>query len=59
MLAWRLSYGAIPYSPMHIYGYTPCPISGHVHHTLWIQQISEDIRRPWPSKTSNHGVDHL
>ena len=30
--------------PTVIYDYTPCPISSHVHHTLWIYQISEDMR---------------
>ena len=31
--------------PAVIENYTPCQVSGHVHHTLWIRQISEDMRR--------------
>ena len=51
-----------------IYSYTPCPISGHVPHTLWI--VSIGYTKPWKSmiyessweavppqsKTSSHRV---
>ena len=46
---WRL-----PLVDQHLYyccptvidGYTPCLISGHVSHTLWVHQIPQDMRPP-------------
>ena len=50
---WRMSLGdACLYYPHPIvilllfYRYTLCLISSHLCHTLWIHQISEDMRHP-------------